>query len=155
MHTTQFVLLKEAKTEFKVEVKFIQSVTRPILVINIIISATCFGLLKPLSKTQCWYIQRMCTLWDPILFTNYIICILYIILYAYYILYYIYQYIIYINIICKHIQRMCTLWDTVLFTNYIICILYIILYAYVYYIILYYIIYFIYINISGPRWHSG
>jgi hypothetical protein len=27
-------------------------------------------IIKPNTKTQYWYSQRVCTLWDPILFTN-------------------------------------------------------------------------------------
>jgi hypothetical protein len=29
-------------------------------------------IIRPNTKTQNWYIQPVCTLWDPILFTNYI-----------------------------------------------------------------------------------
>ena len=44
------------------------------LVINIKNLATCFGSLNhfmPILQTQYWYIQRVRTLWDPILFTDY------------------------------------------------------------------------------------
>jgi len=45
------------------------------MVVNIKSSATCFGLLNhhlAKYKIQYWYFQRVRTLWDPILFTNYI-----------------------------------------------------------------------------------
>lgn len=51
-----------------------QSITQHMLVINIKNMATCVGSLnlhQAKYRTQYRYIQRVRTVWDPILFTNY------------------------------------------------------------------------------------